>query len=140
MAAASPTSLRNSAASHTSRQSSTLCCFHICKPKRQRNSPGAVSDAIMAASIKNVPDPHIGSISGLPAAAISGHPARINNAAARFSFNGAMPPSRRYPRLCKLSPDKSRLIRTRPLVINTLMRTSGSCLAILGRNSPLLRN
>ena len=48
-----------------------------------------MSPAISAASIAMVPEPHIGSSRGPPAAAIAGQPARIRIAAARFSFSGA---------------------------------------------------
>jgi hypothetical protein len=48
-----------------------------------------MSPAISAASIKNVPLPHSGSISGSRRAARSGQPAMMSSAAARFSLSGA---------------------------------------------------
>ncbi len=74
-------------------QASTSCPAHPRKPKYSRSSPGARSEAIMAASIANVPDPHIGSRNSAPAgvAARSGHPDRNNTPAATFSFSGASP-------------------------------------------------
>ena len=76
---------------------------------RSANGPrlGATSAAISSASIANVPEPHIGSSSAPPSAAIFGQPARSSSAAARFSFSGAGPCTRRYPRRCRLSPDRS---------------------------------
>jgi hypothetical protein len=65
------------------------------KPHCSRRRFGAMSAAIIAASTRKVPTPHIGSASAPPSAAMRGQPERIRIAAARFSFSGAAPCCRR---------------------------------------------
>ena len=59
------------------------------KPHDTLLSAGACLAAMATASIKMVPEPHIGSTNGLLVSA--NQPERIINAAAKFSFKGAAP-------------------------------------------------
>jgi len=64
---------------------------------------GGIPKAIIAASINNVPDPHIGSIKVLSPR----HPDFRIMPAASTSFSGASVCATRYPRLCSDSPELS---------------------------------
>src|SRR5699024_9778157 len=80
-----------------------------------RFKPGAILHPIKAASIGIVPEPHTGSTNG-----ISGYQrANRTNAAAIFSFRGAPPLFTLYPRLNKLLPVVSNVIKTLSLLIAT---------------------
>jgi glutamate-1-semialdehyde 2,1-aminomutase len=65
---------------------------------------GGICLAICAASIKNVPLPHIGSNNGISAC----QPVSAKIPAARFSLSGAAPFSSRHPLLNKASPEVSK--------------------------------
>ena len=72
-----------------------------------RFSPGAMPQAIWAASIAIVPEPQQGSCSAPPCSGVPRHPAAARIAAASVSFSGASPLSVRQPRLNRPSPDVS---------------------------------
>lgn len=82
-----PLRARVCASAFTSCQIASSCCAQPLKPQRPRCKPGARSVASIAASISNVPEPHIGSSSGVPGC----QPDRITIAAARVSLIGAIP-------------------------------------------------
>ncbi len=71
---------------------------------KDRFIPAGIPASICAASIKIVPDPHIGSSRTVPGR----QPATRSKPAARFSRKGASPVSKRQPRLNKASPEVSR--------------------------------
>ncbi len=73
------------------------------KAKRRR-APAGMPCTICAASIRIVPEPHIGSNSGVPGF----QPDTRSMPAARFSRSGASPVSSRQPRLNSASPEVSR--------------------------------
>ena len=66
-------------------------CFQFKKPKSSRAIPGAISAAIIAPSMRNVPLPHIGSNKKPPDSDISCHLDLARIREAKFSFNGAVP-------------------------------------------------
>ena len=108
-----------------------------------RSNPGATSAAINAASITRLPAPHIGSTrptAPLSARAISGQPARSRIAAARFSFSGAAPCGPRYPRRCRLSPDRSMASVATSRSICRFSCTSGVATSTDGRPPVRSRN
>ncbi len=72
---------------------------------KRRNEPGAMLQAICAASIAIVPLPQQGSYSG--SCGVSAQPLAASIAAASVSFSGASPLSSRQPRLNKASPEVS---------------------------------
>ena len=74
---------------------------------KRRCSPGAMPQAICAASIAIVPEPQHGSCSAPPASGVPRQPAAASIAAASVSFSGASPLSSRQPRLNSGSPDVS---------------------------------
>ena len=91
-----------------------IACFISCqapaskllnfsKAKRRR-APGGMPCTICAASIRMVPEPHIGSNSTVPGF----QPDTRSMPAARFSRSGASPVSSRQPRLNSASPEVSR--------------------------------
>ena len=88
---------RISGAVKGSRRSKAKCRFN----------PGAMPQAICAASMAIVPEPQQGSCSAPPAAAVPCQPAAASIAAARVSFSGASPTSSRQPRLNSDSPELS---------------------------------
>ena len=95
-AAARGARARRSRASSRSRSHSAASWpRHPVKPKYSRSSAGAASAAIKAASVRNVPEPHMGSTSRPPRSIMPGQPARSSTAAATFSLSGARPPSMR---------------------------------------------
>jgi len=80
-----------------------------------------------------VPEPHIGSTSGPPAAWIVGQCARISIAQARVSRIGASPLPRRQPRSCSGAPARSIETMARPWRSATCTRRSASCGSTSGR-------
>ena len=128
-----PTAARSSASACTFFHKAGTWPNHLLKPHCSRVIFGAISAAIIAASTKKVPTPHIGSASAPPSAAIRGQPARINTAAARFSFSGAAPCCRRYPRWCRLWPERSRDRIASPRSRRRCTRRSGLILSTEGR-------
>ena len=74
---------------------------------KRRFSPGAMPQAICAASIAIVPEPQHGSWSAPPASGAPRQPAAASIAAASVSFSGASPLSMRQPRLNSDSPELS---------------------------------
>ena len=105
--------------------SSCTCGFNI----PARIAPGGICLAICAASIKNVPLPHIGSNKGISAC----QAVKAKIPAARFSFNGAAPFSSRQPLLNNASPEVSTYMVTAVGSKNAMTRTSGVPVSILGR-------
>jgi hypothetical protein len=73
---------------------------------KRRCRPGAMPQAICAASMATVPAPQQGSSSG-PSSARPCQPAAASMAAASVSFSGASPVSSRQPRLKRGSPEVS---------------------------------
>ena len=78
------------------------------KPRRFLRSPGAILRAESAASMRIVPDPHIGSMKFV----LPSQPDLLTMTAARFSLIGAAPAFARYSRRCRDSPLMSMLTVT----------------------------
>ena len=74
---------------------------------KRRCRPGAMPQAICAASMAMVPEPQQGSCSAPPASGVPRQPAAASMAAASVSFSGASPLSSRQPRLNSDSPELS---------------------------------
>ena len=74
---------------------------------KRRCRPGAMPQAICAASMAMVPEPQQGSCSAPPASGVPRQPAAASMAAASVSFSGASPLSSRQPRLNSGSPELS---------------------------------
>ena len=125
------------------------------KPKR-RCKPGAMRQAICAASMTMVPLPQHGSYKGSPCstpategtaggvspgAVSSGmlQPLAASMAAAKVSFRGASPLSSRQPRLNKGSPVVSKYSVSILSVRCTWTRTSGRWVSTSGRTPVLSR-
>ena len=105
---------------------------HICssksvkflKEKSLRKDWAACLVAIMAASIRKVPEPHMGSTSGTP----SFQPDSFKRPAAKTSLMGAVPRLWRYPRLNSVAPEVSREMVHQSSRIKILILMSGSLL------------
>ena len=91
--------------------------------------PGAMLRAISAASISKVPEPHMGSIKSHSPS----HPVIIIMAAASTSLMGLSTEAWRYPLLCRLSPEESRLSVQDLSEMCTLNLMSGEATLMLGR-------
>lgn len=89
-----------------------------------------------AASISMVPDPHMGSRSGIPGC----QPVVLSRPAARFSRSGASPVSCRHPRLNRDSPEVSRYKVTLWASTNPAIRISGVRVLMEGRVPVSFRN
>ena len=76
------------------------------KPNRRRRNPAGIREQRMSASQRRVPEPHIGSKSGVSPS----HPEKRTIAAARVSCIGASTVSCRYPLRWSDPPEVSRLI------------------------------
>ena len=74
---------------------------------KRRSAPGAMPQAICAASMAIVPEPQQGSCRAPPAAGVPRQPAAASIAAASVSLSGASPVSLRQPRLNSDSPELS---------------------------------
>ncbi len=104
------------AAGAWTRARAALCSSRQCAAKgvkgsmrskaKRRRLPGAMPQAICAASMAMVPAPQQGSNSG-PSSARPCQPAAASIAAASVSFSGASPLSSRQPRLNSASPEVS---------------------------------
>ena len=78
------------------------------KPRRFLLRPGAIWSAIRAASMRIVPEPHIGSMKFV----LPSQPDLLTMTAARFSLMGAVPAFARYSRRWSDSPLMSMLTLT----------------------------
>ena len=94
---------------YRSSNSSSSKSGHFSKAKLVRYIPGLMLAAIRAASIRNVPEPHIGSAKSVSPR----HPVVMMMPAARTSLIGASVCSSRYPRLLSGSPLESSEMVTR---------------------------
>ncbi len=74
---------------------------------KRRSAPGAMPQAICAASMAIVPEPQQGSCRAPPVAGVPRQPAAASIAAASVSLSGASPLSLRQPRLNSDSPELS---------------------------------
>ncbi len=102
---------------------------------KRRLIPGGIPAIICAASIRIVPEPHIGSSNGIPGF----QPVIRSNPAARFSRSGASPVSVRHPRLNKASPEVSRYKVTLWASRKADIRISGLWVSTFGRSCRRLR-
>src|SRR5574344_1324888 len=109
---------------------------HFSKAYSLRKIPGLILWAISAASMRRVPEPHIGSMKSVSPF----HPVISIIPAARTSLRGASTDSCLYPRRCRLSPLESRLNVQLSSAIWILSRISGFEILILGLLPVFSRN
>ena len=100
----------------------------------RRFRPGAMPQAICAASMAMVPEPQHGSCKAPPASGVPRQPAAASMAAARVSFSGASPTSSRQPRLKSDSPDVSTYSAARSAPTCSTSCRSGRWVSTLGRS------
>ncbi len=124
---------------HSARLSASLNGSSRSKAKR-RFRPGAMSQAICAASIAIVPEPQHGSCSAPPASGVPRQPAAASIAAASVSFSGASPLSSRQPRLNSGSPELSTYSEARSGPRCSSSGRSGWRVSTLGRSPWLSRS
>ena len=98
--------------------------------------PGAILSEILAASMRNVPLPHIGSRSGIPGS----QPERKSRPQAKFSLIGAIFVFSLKPRLKRASPLVSMNIMTWFSSRNPLILISGVCGSTFGLRPSVFRN
>ena len=101
---------------------------------KRRLSPGAMPQAICAASMAIVPEPQQGSCNAPPSSGVPRQPAAASIAAASVSFSGASPLSSRQPRLNSGSPELSTYSEARSGPTCSINCRSGRCVSTLGRS------
>ena len=118
---------------HSARISAVANGSRRSKAKR-RFRPGAMPQAICAASMAMVPDPQTGSCSAPPCSGVPRQSAAASIAAASVSLSGASPLSSRQPRLNSGSPELSTYNTARSSVRCSTSDRSGCCVSTLGRS------
>ena len=122
--------------SRTSRQTPASKSLHFMNANCRRPACTGSPDAQSAASVENVPEPHIGSMSGVPGR----QPLSASNPAASTSLRGAFALGGRYPRWDNGAPVASTLKVTLFPAMCRWSLTSGRTRSMLGRWPVLPRN